>query len=96
MDATGSIVRKIEPSLKKIFYYALTVRHPTYSTSPVPIAEMISSGHTSAEISYFLHKWSLDAKKILGDLNISQIEIDFSWVVIHSSCSIFLKCDVES
>ena len=24
LDATGSIVRKIEPSLKKIFYYALT------------------------------------------------------------------------
>ena len=57
---------------------------------------MISSGHTSAEISYFLHKWSLNAKKILGDLNISQIEIDFSWVLIHSSCSIFLKCDIES
>ena len=49
--ATGSIVRKIEPSLKKVLYYALTVRHPTYSTSPVPLAEMISSGHTSADIS---------------------------------------------
>ena len=96
LDATGSIVRKIEPSLKKVFYYALTVRHPTYSTSPVPLAEMISSGHTSAEISYFLHKWSLDAKKILGDLNISQVEIDFSWVLIHSSCSIFLKCDIDT
>ena len=57
---------------------------------------MISSGHTSAEISYFLHKWSLDAKKILGDLNISQVEIDFSWVLIHSSCSIFLKCDIDT
>ena len=92
LDATGSIVRKIEASQKKVFYYALTVHHPTYSTSPVPLAEMISSGHTSAEISYFLHKWSLDAKKILGsNLNIGQIEIYFSWALIHSTCNAFLK-----
>ena len=43
LDATGSIVRRIEPSQKKVFYYALTVQHPTYTTSPVPLAEMISS-----------------------------------------------------
>ena len=40
LDATGSVIGR--PIL--------------YSTSPVPLAEMISSGHTSAEISYFLHK----------------------------------------
>ena len=76
--------RKIEPSQKKVFYYALTVRHPVYCTSPIPLAGMISYGHTSAEISYFWHKWSLDAKKILGgNLKIGQIEIDFSWALIH-------------
>ena len=42
LDSTGSIIRKIEPSQKKVFYYALTVRHPTYTTSPVPLAEIIS------------------------------------------------------
>ena len=56
---------------------------------------MISSGHTSAEISYFLHKWSLDAKKILGgNLKIGQIEIDFSWALIHSTCNVFLNSDI--
>ncbi|KAI6658828.1 hypothetical protein LOD99_15153 [Oopsacas minuta] len=45
LDATGSIIRKIEPSQHKVFYYALTAQHPTCSTSPVPLAEMISSGH---------------------------------------------------
>ena len=38
---------------------------------------MISSGHTSDEISYFLHKWSLDTKKTLGSvINIGQIELN--------------------
>ena len=97
LDATGSIVRRIEPSQKKVFYYALTVQHPTYTTSPVPLAEMISSSHTSAEISYFLHKWFLDAKKILcGNFNIGQIEVDFSWALIRSTCNVFLNCNIES
>ncbi|KAI6647066.1 hypothetical protein LOD99_8903 [Oopsacas minuta] len=96
LDATGSIIRKIESSQHKVFYYALTVQHPTYSASPVPLAKMISSGHTSAEISYFLHKWYLEAKKILGyNINIGQIEIDFSWALIHSVCNAFLKCDID-
>ena len=97
MDATGSIIRKIDSWQKKVFYYALTIGHPDYSTSPVPIAEMISSAHSSAEITYFLHKWSLDAKKIVGsDLKIGQIEIDYSWALIHSVCNSFLKCDLET
>ncbi|KAI6648693.1 hypothetical protein LOD99_7919 [Oopsacas minuta] len=58
---------------------------------------MISSGHTSAEISYFLHKWYLDTKKILGyNINIGQVEIDFSWALIHSVCNAFLKCDIDT
>ena len=59
LDATGSIVRKIDISQKKVFYYALTVRHPEFSTSPIPLSEMISASHSAAEITYFLHKWSL-------------------------------------
>ena len=74
-----------------------TLSTPLYSTSPVPLAEMISSGHTSAEISYLLHKWSLDTKKTLGSvINIGQIEIYFSWALIHCICNVFLKCDINS
>ena len=58
---------------------------------------MISSAHSSAEITYFLHKWSLDAKKIVGsDLKIGQIETDYRWALIHSVCNSFLKCDIET
>ena len=58
---------------------------------------MISASHSAAEITYFLHKWSLDAKRVLGgELNIWQIEIDFSWALIHSVCNAFLKSDLDT
>ena len=58
---------------------------------------MISSGHTSAEISYFLHKWSLDTKKTLGNvINIGQIELDYSCALILSVCNVFLKYNIDS
>ena len=60
LDSTGYIIRKINSSQKCVFYYALTIRHPEVTTSHLPVAEMINSAHSSAEISYFLHKWSLD------------------------------------
>ena len=96
-DATGSVIRKIDSSQKKVFYYALTLRHPEVRTSPIPLGEMIGAGHTTAEISYFLHKWSLTAKKILGgEINIGHIEIDYSWALIHSVCNVFIKSDLDS
>ena len=96
MVATGLVIRRIEDSQQKVFYYALTVQHPTYSTSPVQ-AQMISSGNTSAEFSYFLQKWALDTKKTLcSGINIGQIELDYSWAQIHSVCNVFLKCDIDS
>ena len=58
---------------------------------------MISSAHSSAEITYFLHKWSLNAKKIVGsDLKIGQIEIDYSWALIDCACNSFINCDSET
>ena len=85
LDATGSLIRKIDPNHKNVFYYALTIQHPSVNTSPIPLAEMISSDHTTAEISHFLNKWFLTCKSIHGkSINIAQIEIDFSWAMIHS------------
>ena len=39
LDATGSIVRKIDKFHKRILYYALTVKHPEAKTSPIPLAD---------------------------------------------------------
>ena len=53
IDATGSLIKKPPTCDKPIFYYALTLQHPVYCTSPVPVAEMISSDHRTAEITHF-------------------------------------------
>ena len=62
LDATGSLISKPPSCSNKIFYYALTMQHPEYSTSLVPVALMISSSHCTAEISHFLNKWCLSTK----------------------------------
>ena len=53
IDATGSLIKKPPTCDKPIYYYALTLHHPVYCTSPVPVAEMISSDHGTAEITHF-------------------------------------------
>ena len=57
LDATGSIISNPFPGFARIFYYALTLQHSKYKMSPVPVVEMISNDHTTAEITHFLHKW---------------------------------------
>ena len=47
LDSTGSIIRKIDSNQKRVFYYALTIRHRVVTTSPLPLAETISSAHSS-------------------------------------------------
>ena len=62
LDATGSLIRKIDANHKNVYYYALTIQHPFVTTSPIPVGEMISSDHTTSEISHFLNKWNLTCK----------------------------------
>ena len=59
LDATGSLISKPPSYSKKILYYALTIQHPEYSTSPIPVAEMISCDHNTDEISHLIDKWFL-------------------------------------
>ena len=49
LDATGSLIGKPSKVNNIIYYYALTLQHPDYCTSPIPVAEMISSDHGTAE-----------------------------------------------
>ena len=57
-------------------------------TSPIPLAEMISSAHTNVEIAYFLSKWLYDVKQVLHkDTTESLVEVDFSWAMLHSVCT---------
>ena len=97
LDATGSLIFKPPFCSNIIFYYALTLQHPEYRTSPVPIAEMISSNHGAAEITHFLNKWVLTSKLIMNrEIKIVQIELDYSWAMMHSACISFNKINVLS
>ena len=53
LDATGNIVERIKP-FKRIYYYALTVRHPFGLSPPLPVAEYITSSHTTDSLRHFL------------------------------------------
>ena len=89
LDATGSVVRKIDKEQKKFLYYAITIKHPE-AKSPIPIAEMLTSDHTNVEISHFLSKWLYAAKQVLNKEFIpAHIEIDFSWAMLHGVCRSF-------
>ena len=52
LDATGSVVRKIDRDQKRFLYYALTLKHPIMKISPIPLDEMLSSNHTNVEIDW--------------------------------------------
>ena len=55
LDATCSVVRKMEKSQNAILYYAISVKNPEARVCPaVPLAEMLSSAHTNVEITLFL------------------------------------------
>ena len=52
-DATGSIIEKMH-GFKKILLYTMTLRHPYGNCAPLPIAQYISSSHTTSSISSFI------------------------------------------
>ena len=56
---------------------------------------MISSDHGTAEITHFLNKWVLTCKVVLHkDMRIDQIEMDYSWAIMHSTCLAFNKLSI--
>ena len=96
-DATGSVIRKLDKFQKKILYYALSVKHPETRVSPIPLAEMISSEQTNVGISNFLNRWLYDVKKVTNKLIVpNQIEVDYSWAMLHSVCCSFCKETLEN
>ena len=45
LDATGSVVRKLDKEQKTFLYYAITIKHPEAKISPIPLAELLISDH---------------------------------------------------
>ena len=96
LDATGSVVRKLDRDEKNFLYYALTLQPPIVKINPILLAEMLTNEQTNVEITHFLNRWYHDVRRILNrDIYPSQVEVDFSWAMLHSICKIFNRQHLE-
>ena len=96
LDATGSVIRKLDHLKKRILYYAISVKHPLSHVSPIPLAEMVSSEQTNLEISHLLNRWLYDVKKITSsEILLNKVKVDFSWAMLHGVCNAFNKQNLQ-
>ena len=96
LDATGSVIRKLDHLKKRILYYAISVKHPLSHVSPIPLAEMVSSEQTNLEIAHLLNRWLYDVKKVTSsEILPNKVEVDFSWAMLHGVCNAFNKQNLE-
>eukprot|EP00112_Aurelia_sp_Birch-Aquarium-sp1_P007934 Seg1866.7 transcript_id=Seg1866.7/GoldUCD/mRNA.D3Y31 product="Sentrin-specific protease 1" protein_id=Seg1866.7/GoldUCD/D3Y31 len=81
-DATGTVVEKLK-GCKRILIYSLTTRNPFGKSPPVPLAELISSSHTSGSIRRLFTLLREKEKMIFGNNNQPiAIRTDFSRAII--------------
>lgn len=93
IDATGSVVRKIDQCEdKRVYYYALVYR---YGNRIIPLSEFISSKHSTP----FIENWLLMLKAhILQHTELplfKRVVIDFSWPLIHAITHCFNRMHIN-
>ena len=83
-DATGTIIGKIPDHDKSVFYYPLILSSSVSGQPAIPIAEMLSNRHSTAEISNFFFKLKKSLHTLKpGVCSPQKVELDFSWAMIH-------------
>lgn len=89
LDATGSIVRKVDKCSKRVLYYALVVNAPLPRNTSVtcPVLEMISSAHDIVAISQWLNAYKAFVlkHKLIWPV-FSNIVTDFSYAQMNALC----------
>lgn len=87
MDATGSVIRKVDKANKRPLYYAVVIRVPLPLKTKVtcPVLEMLSSAHDITAIS----QWLMAFKSFVIKSNLSwpifpNVVTDFSYAQMHS------------
>ena len=83
IDATGGVVKKPSTMKGEIFYYALVLPDAKRGRPSLPVAEMLTNGHTVADVSSFLRKWLYLVQRFSKILPY-KVETDFSYVFIHT------------
>ena len=84
-DATGCVIGKIPfQADKSVFYYSLVLNSQEKGLPGIPVAEMISNSHTTADIANFLHRVQRSLRALKPSVQYPRkIEVDFSWALIH-------------
>lgn len=99
IDATGSIVKKIENSSKRMFLYALILHIPEIKGCGIllPVAEAIICRHFEEDIKKFFMEIKVYCliNKIKWPLS-KRICCDWSWAIINSSIKIFNDMEIET
>ncbi|CAH1731061.1 unnamed protein product [Aphis gossypii] len=89
LDATGTLVRKIDKNTKRVLYYVLVVNVPLPRNSSVtsPVVEMISSAHDIVAISQWLNAFkAFVLKHKLPWPVFTNIVTDFSYAQMNALC----------
>ena len=89
LDATGTVVRKIDKNSKRVLYYVLVVNVPLPRDSSVtcPVVEMISSAHDIVAISQWLNAFkAFVLKHKLTWPVFTNIVTDFSYAQMNALC----------
>ena len=85
LDATGSIIRS-SASNKRILNYTLVMEGAKPGLAPLPIAEMISSSHTSITVANFLSNTYHTIQKLTTtNAGPSVVVTDFSCTMIQAA-----------
>lgn len=87
-------MRKITDQ-KRAYYYPLLVKTAS-GEPPIPVAEMLTTDHSTANIISFLMKFLRDVGRVCTSVKTpSQIEIDMSWAMIHATCKAFNSISID-
>ncbi len=95
LDATGGVVSKIPDQPKRVLYYAIVLPGKNGDASPLPVCEMLSNDHTAPPITFWLMQFTLHLSKYT-QINIHQVETDYSWALIQSVMLAFNKEHISS
>ncbi len=95
LDATGGVVSKIPDQPKRVLYYAIFLPGKNGDASPLPVCEMLPNDHTAPPITFWLMQFTLHLSKYT-QINIHQVETDYSWALIQSVMLAFNKEHISS
>ncbi|CAG9761319.1 unnamed protein product [Ceutorhynchus assimilis] len=93
-DATGTVVRKPDPSFKRIYFYSAVIQAPK-ANRIFPIFSMVSSIHDSNTIFKLFNDFRFFCEHHNFWPAFSKIVTDFSFANLHAMCKSLNRCSLS-